>query len=388
MPYALNRKKEKNRKTPSFTLLIKPLRDVLSKISPLVARGNRPLQMEFEDQLNALIYFHLEEHTSGRHMLQALKEDDFARENVAPAAGIEKSSFFEALNSRGLDQFMEIFRALQANAAKILPKEFDKLGDLIAIDGSLIDAVLSMHWADYRKGAKKAKTHIGFDINRGIPSKIFLTNGKGDERPFVSQILAPGQTGIMDRYYQRHKSFDLWQTEEKHFVCRIKESTTKTVVHTNSIKPGSIVFYDAVVLLGTPKVNQTEKELRLVGYRVGKKEYWVATDRHDLSAEEVALVYKLRWNIEIFFGWWKRHLKVYHLIARSPHGLMVQILAGLITYLLLSIYCHEQHNEKVSIKRVRALRIKIKNEAALFDDVAPDIEYTDLIHQDMLFAKM
>ncbi len=387
MPYALSQKKEKNRKTPSFTHLTKPVRYVLSKISPLAARGNRPLQMEFEDQLNALIYFHLEEHTSGRHLLQALKEDDFARENVAPSAGIEKSSFFEALNSRGLDQFMEVFLALQANAAKILPKEFDKLGDLIAIDGSLIDAVLSMHWADYRKGAKKAKTHIGFDINRGIPSKIFLTNGKGDERPFVSQILAPGQTGIMDRYYQRHKSFDLWQTEEKHFVCRIKECTTKTVVRTNSIKPGSIVFYDAIVLLGTPKVNQTEKELRLVGYRVGKKEYWVATDRHDLSAEEVAMVYKLRWDIEIFFGWWKRHLKVYHLIARSPHGLMVQILAGLITYLLLAIYCHEQHNEKVSIKRVRELRIKIKNEAALFDDVAPDIESTDLIHQDVLFAK-
>lgn len=171
MPYALDRKNNESRKHPSFTLLTKPLRTKLSAISLLTARGNRPLQMEFEDQLNALIYFHLEEHTSGRHLLQTLKEDDFARENVAPAAGIEKSSFFEALNSRGLDQLMEVFLALQADAARILPKEFEKLGDLIAIDGSLIDAVLSMHWADYRKGAKKAKTHIGFDLNRSIPAK-------------------------------------------------------------------------------------------------------------------------------------------------------------------------------------------------------------------------
>ena len=387
MPYTLKRKCDRSNKTPSFTQLAKPLCSALSTIPLLTARGNRPLQMEFEDQLNALIYFHLEEHTSGRHLLQALKEDDFARENVAPTAGIEKSSFFEALNSRGLDQLMGVFLALQADAARILPKEFDKLGELIAIDGSLIDAVLSMHWADYRKGAKKAKTHIGFDLNRGIPAKIFMTNGKGDERPFVSQILAPGQTGVMDRYYQRHKSFDLWQAEEKHFVCRIKENTNKTVLRANGIKSGSIVFYDAVVLLGTPGVNQTEKELRLVGYRVGKKEYWVATDRHDLSAEEVAMAYKLRWNIEIFFGWWKRHLKVYHLIARSPHGLMVQMLAGLITYLLLAIYCHEQHNEKVSIKRVRELRIKIKNEAAMLDDAAPDSDYHEPIRQDVLYAK-
>jgi hypothetical protein len=46
----------------------------------------------------------------------------------------------------------------------------------------------------------------------------------------------------------------------------------------------------------------------------------------------------------------------------SPYGLMVQILAGLITYLLLTIYCREQYNEKVSIRRVRELRIKIQNE--------------------------
>lgn len=387
MPYALSQNNNKSNKTASFTLLIKPLQYALSNISLLTARGNRPLQMEFEDQLKALIYFHLEEHTSGRHLLQALKEDDFARENVAPKAGIEKSSFFEAINSRGLDQLMEVFLALQADAAKMLPKEFDNFGDLVAIDGSLIDAVLSMQWADYRDGAKKAKTHIGFDINRGIPAKIFLTNGKGDERPFVSQILAPGQTGVMDRYYQRHKSFDLWQAEKKHFVCRIKESTKKTVLRANTVKPGGIVFYDAVVLLGTPNVNQTEKELRVVGYRVGKKNYWVATDRYDLSAEEIAMVYKLRWNIEIFFGWWKRHLKVYHLLARSPHGLMVQMLAGLITYLLLAIYCHEQHREKVSIKRVRELRIKIQNEARMLENEPPCRVYADSAAQHVISAK-
>ena len=126
-----------------------------------------------------------------------------------------------------------------------------------------------------------------------------------------------------------------------------------------------------MVLLGTPGINQTEKELRVVGYRVDNKVYWVATNRYDLSAEEITTVYKLRWNIEIFFGWWKRHLKVYHLIARSEHGLMTQILAGLITYLLLAIYCHEHYREKVSIKRVRELRIKIQNEARILENDQP-----------------
>ncbi len=220
-----------------------------------------------------------------------------------------------------------------------------------------------MQWAGYRKNSKKAKVHVGFDINRSIPSKIFLTDGKGAERPFVSKILSPGQTGVLDRGYQCHEKFDRWQTEKKKFVCRIKANTTKTVIKENSIKPHSIIFYDAIVLLGTPGVNQTEKSVRLVGYRIKGIEYWVATNRHDLSAEQVATIYRLRWEIEKFFAWWKRHLKVYHLIARSEHGLMIQILAGLITYFLLAIYCRENYNEKVSIRRVRELRIQIQNEA-------------------------
>lgn len=338
------------------------MKKALKKITPLTARGNRDLQMTFEDQLDSLIYYHLEEHSSAQHLLQALKEDDFARNNIAPKEGIEKSSFSEAINTRGLQQLLEVFEALVDEARTVLPKEYSDLGDLTLIDGSLIDATLSMYWADYRAGAKKAKVHLGFDLNHSIPRKIFLTDGKGDERPFVSQIISPGQTGVMDRYYQCHKNFDQWQQEGKHFVCRIRANTKKTVIEANEIKPDSIVFYDAIVLLGTPGVNQTEKELRLVGYRVDNVNYWVATDRYDLTAEQIAMIYKLRWDIETFFAWWKRHLKVYHLIARSRYGLMVQMLGGLITYILLAIYCHNEFGEKVSIKRVRELRIKIKNE--------------------------
>ena len=47
-------------------------------------------------------------------------------------------------------------------------------------------------------------------------------------------------------------------------------------------------------------------------------DYWIATDRRDLTAEQIAEIYKLRWRIENFSAWWKRHRHVYHLIARNP----------------------------------------------------------------------
>ncbi len=56
-----------------------------------------------------------------------------------------------------------------------------------------------MHLAGYRTNSKKAKLHRSFDLNHGIPHKLFMAEGKGAERLFVSSIIHPGQTAILDR---------------------------------------------------------------------------------------------------------------------------------------------------------------------------------------------
>jgi len=151
MSYTLGRQNKAD--APSFRQLYLPLYRAMLGMPPLESRGDRPLKMTFEDQLKALIFFHLEEHTSAQHLLQVLEEDDFASDVIAPEEGIKKSSFGEAINSRGLEQLAPIYQNLQSEAVSVLPKEHNELGDLIGIDGSLIDACLSMHWADYRKGS-------------------------------------------------------------------------------------------------------------------------------------------------------------------------------------------------------------------------------------------
>ena len=125
---------------PSFYQLYQPLVKILQETPILESRGDRPLQMTFEDQLKALIFFHLEEHNSGRHLIQVLKEDDFARNNIAPEEGFEKSSFFEAINYRGLEQLEFVFNKLSSEACEILPDQHPELGELIAFDASLTGA--------------------------------------------------------------------------------------------------------------------------------------------------------------------------------------------------------------------------------------------------------
>ena len=357
---------------PSFQELWQPVENFSDDIPLLQSRGDRPLQMTFEQQLKSLILFHLEEYDSARHLLQVMEQDEFARKFIAPPEGISRSSYGEALNTRGLEQLLLVYEKLQAQATATLPEAHAHLGNLVAIDGTLIDAVCSMTWADYSSTTKKAKIHLGFEINRGIPGKVCLTDGKGDEGPLVPQLLSPGQTGIMDRNYQCYRNFDLWQETGLQFVCRIKAGTIKTCLETYAVPETGPVFFDALMRLGSPRAKQTQRPVRVVGYRVDGKAYWVATSRVDLPATDIALIYKLRWDIEKFFGWWKQHLNVYPLIARSPYGFMIQVLGGLITYLLLAIYCHKHFQERVSVNRVRELRINIQNEARILNDYPPD----------------
>ncbi len=170
MPHTLDPVAKKN--GLKFKQFFQPVKDAMLGMTPLKSRCNRPLQMSFEEYLRALIYFHLEEHISAQHLLQVLDEDDFAREVIAPKDGIKKSSFSEATNDRGLEQFLYVFQNLQKRAANILPDSYSELGKLVGIDGSLIDSVLSMDWA----GAKKAKVHVGLDLNRSIPRKVGIVN--------------------------------------------------------------------------------------------------------------------------------------------------------------------------------------------------------------------
>jgi hypothetical protein len=194
MPHCLDPLKQ-NQPGPSVTQLTEPVTGIIGDAPPLEARGNRDLQMTFEQQLNSLIFFHLEEHTSGRHLLQVMDEDTWARECIAPPQRIIKSSYFEAINTRGLEQMLYVFEKLHAKAAGSLLKEHPQWGDLIAIDGSLIDAVLSMVWADYRKGAKRPRPTWGSISITLCPPRFSSPMAKVMNAPLWTRSSLQGKPG-------------------------------------------------------------------------------------------------------------------------------------------------------------------------------------------------
>ncbi len=177
-----------------------------------------------EHQLEMLVFYHLQGHESGIEFFQAMEEDDFAREHIAPKEGIKKSAFYEAISERGLLQLQKIFQSLYAQAKNIVPKKYAKLAELVAA--------------------------VGFNVNQGISQKLHLTEGKGGERPFVGEIVNSGQTAIKDRGYQNHSAFDQWHEDGSHFVCRIKGNTVKELITLERFEIDSDFFFfiDGTVL--------------------------------------------------------------------------------------------------------------------------------------------
>ena len=347
--------------SPTFSVLLGPLEACLPYLTPLESGSNKPLTYTFAHQIRGLVYYHTETCTSAQDLLFAARCDGFVNRLLVPPSGLGKSTFYEANASRGSTQMIELVDRLSKKASKCVGRSYAELGHLVVIDGSLIGACLSMTWADYLGDVRKAKMHLGLDLSGSIPRKMILTEGRGAERPFVSHLLKEGETGVLDRGYQDHQRFDAWIAEGKHIVVRLKKNTKWEVIEALPFEKGTSIFFFSKVLLGDP-VHRMTHPVYLIGFKSRGKTYWIATDREDLTAEQIAFIFSLRWQVETFFAWWKKHLKVYHLISRNPHGVLVQLLSGLITYLLLVIYFHQRYGQRPCVKYLRQLRWDIRHE--------------------------
>lgn len=349
--------------SPTFARLIAPLEAQLPHLTPVVSRSNRPLSFTFDYQVRALVYYHTEAATSAQDLLHTARCDPFVHHLIVPEDGLGESTFYEANATRGSQPMLELIDRLSKKVAKHLKVASPELGELVALDGTLLDASLSMTWAEYTTAQRKAKLHVGFDLNRGLPRTLALTDGNGAERAFVPSLVNVGQTGVIDRGYQDHHKFDQWIEEEIHFVARLRKNTQHLILEELPFPSGTAIFFFAKVLLGDD-AHRMQHPVLLVGFRSRGHVYWIATDRTDLTAEQIAFIFSLRWAIEVFFAWWKRHLKVYHLISRNRHGVLLQLLAGVITSLLLVLYCHQHYGERPSLRRLREVRWQIRHETA------------------------
>ncbi|MGR3177957.1 MAG: IS4 family transposase [Candidatus Anammoxibacter sp.] len=304
-----------------------------------------------------LLYFFNPTFTGLRSLRQAS-----TIENVRGKLGIKQTSLgslSEASNVFDPELLKPIITELANNASSVtIEKRLNNFDmTLVAVDGTLLRALPKMLWALWINNDNRAvKMHLEFDILKAVPLRAQLTDANANERTNLASNLTPDKLYVLDAGYREYSFLEKIIQKSSSFVVRLQDNTSYEIMKehalTESDRQAGIEF-DRTVLLGSkPKRNDISKPLRIIqvryyderayyGYkrklRVSSKKTFrtrspehtllIVTDRMDLSAELVAIIYRYRWQIELFFRWFKRVLGCQHLLAISQNGILFKFTA-------------------------------------------------------------
>ena len=311
--------------------------------------GNRSF---FYDQYLGLLllYFFTPALTSLRGLQQAATLAKVQRQ-----LGLPKAPALGTLSAAARDFDPELLKPILAQLAeRAVPvvdgREAEALAGLVAVDGSIWRALPKMAWALWMgPGHRGCKLHLHFNVLRGVPQKAHLTPAACSEVGELGKALEPGWLYVIDRGYACFGLFGDILRAKSSFLGRVKENTAFTLKQERPVSAAARaagVVRDVVAgRLGTGHhKDELGRPVRLVWVRTGKvgaggapEVLLLCTDRLDLDAELVALGYRYRWWVELFFRWLKCILGCRHLLSTDEGGVQIQVYAALVASLLVSL---------------------------------------------------
>ncbi len=245
---------------------------------------------------------------------------------------------------------------------------------ITAVDGTLIKTLSRLAGAAFMKsphdGTKRHafRLHTQFDVDRHVPLRIDVTGGASrgeqDERYVLGKNLAADHCYVMDRGYAKFSLFNDIHGIGSSYVCRIRDNSSYTVREerplSDEARAANIVL-DALIDIGqnNKKQNRPNHAVRLVMIRTTPHEnrgtarghesdgfLRIATNLVDVPAEVIALIYRYRWTIEIFFRFFKHLLGCRHLLSTDPVGVEIQTYCAIIACLLISLWTGRQPTKR------------------------------------------
>lgn len=337
--------------------LLKPITHLLQRLRQenLDRAGNRKLFYDQYATLLLLYYF-----TPAMTSLRALQRTT-EWESTQKKLGIVRTSLGSLSEAASVFDAGLLRQIVQELAAQALPltkgREAEALRGLTAVDGSVFAALPRMVWALWQDSAHRGvKLHLHFDVLKGVPCDATITPAACSETAELKAMLLAQRLYVLDRGYVSYELFAQILTAGSSLVGRVKDNTAFTLQEERPLDDAARsagVIRDVIISrLGTSHhKNWIKQPLRLVIVettdRKGKlTQLWLLTDRLDLSADLVALAYRHRWSVELFFRWLKCVLGARHLISHSENGIQLQMYAALIVSLLLVLYTDRKPNKR------------------------------------------
>jgi Transposase DDE domain len=309
--------------------------------------GNR--EFFYDQHVGLLLIYFFNSVITGLRGLQQLSELD----KVQQLLGIRRvslGSLSEAASVFDAKVLHEIIAELALQAVPLQKgREAEALAGLTAVDGTILPALPRMVWALWKDDQHRGvKLHLHFDVLACVPADATMTPAACSEPGQLAAMLKPNRLYVVDRGYASFELFRQIIDAKSSFVARVKDNTVFTVQEERPISAAAKaagVIRDVVIgKLGTAHhKDHIRQPVRLVVVQRTKpngvvEELWLITDKLDLDADLVALAYKYRWTVELFFRWLKCILGCRHLLSDFPNGVAIQAYVALIASLLITLW--------------------------------------------------
>jgi len=297
------------------------------------------------NQMLCMIFGQLTARDSMRDLMLSLEAHSKKFYHLGLGKNVTRTNLGKANRNRDYRIYEEFAYVLIEEARRTVYKDDFEVkvdGNVYAFDSTTIDLCLSVFWwAEFRKYKGGIKMHTLYDIKTSIPSLVLITTAKVHDVKMLDELTyEAGGFYIMDKAYIDFTRLYNLHCNKAYFVTRAKDNMQFRRIYSSQVNRTTGIIYDQIGKLVTyNSLKSYPIKLRRIKYHDAEtdKVFIFITNNMELTALEIALLYKKRWQVELFFKWIKQHLRIKSFWGTTINAVKIQLYCAIITYCLVTI---------------------------------------------------
>lgn len=285
---------------------------------------------------------------------------------------ITRSNLAKANANRDCKIYEEFaYKMISIAQGKRINREFVIAGRFYAFDSTTIDLCLNLFWwASFRKVKGGIKIHTLYDVVTQIPTFLHITEAKVHDMNAMDEIpYEPNAYYIFDRgYFDLARLFTI-SLIGSNFIIRERGHLQYEIIDGEDLLegPNNILFDQTIRLTGQQTAKKYPSAVRRIVYYSTdqKRTFTYLTNNFEIRAEHIALLYKNRWQVELFFKWIKQHLHIKSFWGITENAVRIQIFSAIATYCLVAIVEHDLCLNRSTFDVLRILSMSLFDKTPL-----------------------
>lgn len=335
------------------------------------------------NQLLCMVFGQLTSRESLRDLIVVIEAHSQKSYHLGFGRSVTRSNLAKANENRDSKIFEEFaYHLIDLARRKCLNDEFEIKGKIYAFDSSTIELCLSVFWwAKFRKTKAGIKLHTLYDVVTQIPAFIHITAATVHDVNAMDVI--PYETGayyVFDRGYVDYSRLFKITLLAAFFVVRAKSYLKFERMYSKKVDKTKGIQCDQIGRLTGFYVSKEypDKIRRIKFYdEETHRTFIFLTNNMELSALEIALLYKYRWQVELFFKWLKQHLKIKAFWGTSENAVRIQIYSAIIAYCLVAIVGQELKINRSTYEILQVLGISLLDKTPV-KELLTNSDYNDV----------